>query len=71
MEIVKIVPNILDIYSPWVVFLHPVERQLINLDIKFALLPGPYGLLKERSSAACNGVFVPGEVKWFYITVET
>lgn len=74
MEIVKIIPNVpspqrgtsrsvgLDFFSPRPVFLQPGDTQIVGLGIKIALPPGHWGLLKERSSMACCGVFVLGGV---------
>lgn len=52
----------LDCYSTRAVFLRPGETQMVGLGFKMALPPGTWGLLKERSSMGCQGVFVLGGV---------
>lgn len=52
----------LDCFSTRPVFLRPGETQVIGLGFKIALPPGTWGLLKERSSMGCRGVFVLGGV---------
>lgn len=48
----------LDCFSPRSIFLRPHDNQIIDFYIKIGLLPGTWGLLKERSTMGCRGVFV-------------